>query len=343
MSLAIDLCERGLVPDALARAGMRRLMGARLKEERAGGAEQQQQRFMSRLRDLRQSPIALSTDTANEQHYELPADFFAIVLGKHLKYSGCFWPAGTDNLDDAEAAMLELTAQRAGIASGMRILELGCGWGSLTLWLAAQFPDCEITAVSNSNGQRQFIENRCKERGLSNVRVITADMNDFKIDEQFDRVVSVEMFEHMRNYATLLENVSAWLRPNGELFVHIFCHRDLMYPFMTEGETDWMAKYFFTDGLMPAQATLHHFQDKLALMDEWRVGGHHYAKTANAWLQRMDENKAAVQAIMDATYPADAKRWFQRWRMFFMACAELFDYNGGEEWFVAHYRFRKRG
>jgi cyclopropane-fatty-acyl-phospholipid synthase len=237
--------------------------------------------------------------------------------------------------------MLAVTAERAGLADGQDVLELGCGWGSLTLWMAEHYPASRITAVSNSRTQREFILARAAERGLRNVEVITADANVFATERRFDRVVSVEMFEHMRNYAVLMERISTWLRPGGKLFVHIFCHRSLMYPFTTDREDDWMGRYFFTGGLMPAESTLLYFQDHLRLEEQWRVSGVHYEKTSNAWLANMDARRDAVLQVLRGAYGAEAERWFHRWRMFFMACAELFGFDGGTQWWVAHYRFAR--
>ncbi|MEO8225209.1 MAG: cyclopropane-fatty-acyl-phospholipid synthase family protein [Gammaproteobacteria bacterium] len=321
---------------------MRRLLAARLASERADRGEGEFELFRRRLADLRRSPVAIETGKANEQHYEVPAALFQRILGPHLKYSCCWYGDGARTLGEAEEAMLRLTGARAGLADGQRVLELGCGWGSLTLWLAARYPASRITAVSNSASQRQFILAQTRERGLGNVEVITADANVFSTGERFDRVVSVEMFEHMRNYATLMERIAGWLTPGGKLFVHIFCHRSLMYPFTVDGETDWMARYFFTGGLMPAERTLLHFQEHLTLEDQWRVSGTHYQRTAEAWLANQDRGREAVMAVLTETYgPAEAARWFRRWRMFFMAVAELFGYAGGTEWLVAHYRFSR--
>jgi cyclopropane-fatty-acyl-phospholipid synthase len=340
MSLLIDLCERGLIPDSLTRFGMRRLMAQRLAAESGDRGEGEFEEYRRRLAALRESPVAIETAKANEQHYEVPAAFFRLVLGPNLKYSCCWYGDGATTLGEAEEAMLRLTAARAELADGQRILELGCGWGSLTLWMAAQMPRSRITAVSNSASQREYILAQARERGLANVEVITADANVFSTEERFDRVVSVEMFEHMRNYATLLGRIAGWLKPGGKLFVHIFCHRSLMYPFTVEGDTDWMAKYFFTGGLMPAEDTLLHFQQHLTLEDQWRVSGTHYERTSNDWLANQDREKDAVMAVLTEAYGADeAALWFQRWRMFFMAVAELFGYAGGTEWLVSHYRF----
>ena len=338
----IDWCERGLVPDPLMRLGMRRLLTERLRNECRGALADRQQRYSDLLDVLCNSPIALSTATANEQHYEVTAEFFQRVLGKNLKYSGCYWPQGVSDLDQAENAMLEITCQRADLGSAREILELGCGWGSLTLWMASHYPLASITAVSNSAGQKTYIDEQARLRGLSNITVITADMNEFQAPGSYDRVVSVEMFEHMRNYKELMSRIATWLRPQGKLFVHIFCHRELMYPFQDAGESDWMARNFFTDGLMPAADTLRRFQDDLRLESEWWVDGVHYERTANAWLEKLDENRADVVDALRSTYDDQSELWMRRWRMFFMACAELFGFDHGREWLVAHYLFSKR-
>ena len=342
MSL-IDLCERGLIPDALTRMGIRRLCAQRLRDEHAGNAIAAWERYRGLLDELRQSAVAIETEAANEQHYEVPARFFELCLGKRLKYSSCYYPSGNESLDQAEEAMLALYGERAELADGQEILELGCGWGSLTLWMAERYPKAKITGVSNSHGQRQHILARAAERGLSNVEIITCDVNALSLDRQFDRCVSIEMFEHMRNYAVLLERIHGWLRPGGKLFVHMFCHRELMYPFETEGDDNWMGRYFFTGGLMPSADTLLHFQHHLTLEQQWRLSGEHYQRTANHWLENQDRNQAEVLRVLEAAYgTAEAKRWHQRWRMFWMACAELFGYRHGQEWLVGHYRFVNR-
>jgi len=341
-SLAIEFCERGLVPDPLMRMGMRRLMATRLREEWQDRGEQQFENYRRCLAGLRGSAVAIETGKANEQHYEVPAAFFTQVLGPHLKYSCCQWDEGVNRLGEAEERMLSLTCERALLEDGQDVLELGCGWGSLSLWMANRYPRSRITAVSNSASQREFILARAAERGLANLQVITADANDFDTQSRFDRVVSVEMFEHMRNYALLMQRIAGWLRPGGRLFVHIFCHRELMYPFTTERADDWMGRHFFTGGLMPSEQTLLYFQDHLRLEEQWRVSGTHYERTANAWLALMDQRRTDVLAALAAAYGKEAApRWFNRWRMFFMACAELFGYRDGTEWMVAHYRFAR--
>ena len=340
MSL-IDLCERGLLPDALTRFGIRRLSAQRLRDEGAADLEAADLRFRRLLDELRRSPIAIETAAANEQHYEVPTRFFELCLGKRLKYSSCYYAKGDESLDDAEEAMLALYGERAELADGQRILELGCGWGSLTLWMAQQYPNARITGVSNSRTQREHILAQAARRGLGNVEIITCDVNQLQLPEhQFDRAVSIEMFEHMRNYQHLLGKVSRWLVPGGKLFVHIFCHRSLMYPFETEGEDNWMGRHFFTGGLMPSADTLLHFQDDLSIEQRWLLSGRHYERTANQWLENQDRNRDEVMAVLTEAYgAAEAARWHQRWRMFWMACAELFGYSGGNEWGVAHYRF----
>ncbi|MEO7917427.1 MAG: cyclopropane-fatty-acyl-phospholipid synthase family protein [Dokdonella sp.] len=341
-SFITTIAERGWLPDALIRHGIRQQCAQRLRDEKSGSVEQGLERLRERIHELRSSAIAIETDAANAQHYELPPAFFALCLGKRYKYSSCYWDVSTPDLDAAEERMLEIYGQRAELLDGQRILELGCGWGSLTLWMAERYPAARITAVSNSAPQREHIVARCRERGLDNVTVMTADVNELSLPEaQFDRVVSIEMFEHMRNYETLLRRVSSWLLPGGKLFVHIFCHRDLVYPFETQGEDNWMGRHFFTGGLMPAADTLLHFQHDLSLEQRWLLPGTHYERTANAWLDNHDRHRNEVLTILKQAYGDQAEIWNQRWRMFWMACAELFGYDGGREWLVGHYRFKR--
>lgn len=339
----IDLCERGLIPDVLTRHGIRRLCAQRLRDEHLGDLERADARARALLAELRGSPIAIETAAANEQHYEVPTRFFELCLGKRLKYSSAYYPDGNENLDEAEAKMLALYGERGELEDGMRILELGCGWGSLTLWMAERFPNSRITGVSNSRTQREHILAQAALRGLGNVEIITTDVNRLDLPaDAFDRCVSIEMFEHMRNYDTLLGNIARWLKPGGKLFVHIFCHRTLLYPFETQGESNWMGRYFFTGGLMPSADTLLHFQDALRIEQRWLLSGQHYEKTANHWLENQDRHAAEVLRVLGEAYGAkDAAIWAQRWRMFWMACAELFGHAGGAEWGVAHYRFGK--
>lgn len=337
------LAERGWLPDAVVRLGIRRLCRQRLREASAGGPQAQEARFQALRQSLSRSAIAVHTDAANRQHYELPPAFFQHCLGPRLKYSSCYYPTGRETLAQAEEAMLALYAERAGLADGQDILELGCGWGSLTLYMAERFPYSRVVAVSNSRPQREFIQARCAERGLANVRVLTCDVNRLELEAaSFDRCVSVEMFEHMRNYEVLLGRIARWLRPTGNLFVHIFCHRTLAYPFETEGEDDWMGRHFFTGGLMPSADTLAWFQDSLELQQRWLLDGTHYARTANHWLAGQDRHRDALMPVLQQAYAGAAALWFQRWRLFWMACAELFGYDHGREWLVAHYRFAPR-
>jgi cyclopropane-fatty-acyl-phospholipid synthase len=338
----IELAEKGLAPDWLIRQGIRRLLKERLKNEMDRDPAPRARRTQALMNELAASDIAIETVAANEQHYEVPAAFYQLALGGRLKYSSAYYPPGVSTLDEAEEAMLKASCEQAELVDGQRVLELGCGWGSLTLWMAAQYPNSQITAVSNSASQRGFIEQRALDLGLDNLKVITCDVNQLELDERFDRVVSVEMFEHVRNYRELLKRIAGWLRPDGKLFVHIFCHRYLAYPFETEGEGNWMGRYFFTGGLMPAADTLLHFQDDLALEDRKLYSGMHYAKTSRAWLDNMDARKRQVREAMQSIYGDDAAVWQQRWRMFFMACEELFAYDDGNVWLVAHYRFRRR-
>jgi cyclopropane-fatty-acyl-phospholipid synthase len=328
----ITLAENRWLPDSIIRFGIRQLLKQRLKDEFAYDVEQQNNRYRELLESLRESPIAIETAAANEQHYEVPAAFYQYALGKHLKYSSCYWDDQTDNLDQAEAKMLGLTMARAELQDGQHILELGCGWGSLTLWMAEQLPNSHITAVSNSNSQREHIQNQAKLRHLDNIEVITCDVNQLNLQHQYDRIVSVEMFEHMRNYDSLLNKVASWLKPEGKLFVHIFCHRYLAYPFETQGDDNWMGKYFFTGGLMPARDTLLHFQKHLKLQRQWDLSGSHYQKTSEAWLDNMDKNAGEIRQLFSETYGRkEANVWVQRWRIFFMSCAELgYQLNAGQ-------------
>ena len=343
MNSALKLTEWGFVPDFMIRYGIRRLLQQRLRQEYAKNNATPRLSFQIFLQQLRNSPIALLPEKANEQHYELHPAFFQKVLGSRLKYSGCYWPTGVRNLDEAEESMLRLTCDRAQLEDGMDILELGCGWGAITLWMAERYPASRIVAVSNSGLQKEFIEAESARRNFSNVEIVTADMNDFSTSKQFDRIVSVEMFEHMRNYEQLLARVATWLKPEGKLFVHIFCHKELTYPFETEGADNWMGQYFFTGGLMPADDLFLYFQKDLLIEQQWRVGGQHYAKTAEAWLKNLDEYRGELLPLFGSTYrPENVSLWLDRWRLFFLACAELFGYRRGQEWWVAHYLFRKR-
>ncbi len=331
--------DRGLIPDVIMRAAIRRQLQERISTEEAGTLESRHERLRTFLNELRAMPIAVQTDAANAQHYEVPAEFFQLCLGPRLKYSGCLWNPGTRTLGEAEEAMLQLTCERAQLSDGQDILELGCGWGSLTLWMLEKYPLARITAVSNSRSQKEFILAQAKARGLRAPEIITADMNHFSLDRKFDRVVSVEMFEHMKNYELLLERVASMMKDNALLFVHIFTHTRIAYHF--ESAAGWMSTYFFTGGTMPSDHLLHYFQKDVRLVDHWRVDGSHYQRTAEAWLSNIDEHRTQAIESLRKVYGGQSVAWFHRWRVFFMACAELWGFCGGKEWIVSHYLFRK--
>ena len=338
-----NFLEKDLVPDFLIRIGIRRICAQRLKEETVGDMDMQHDKFMEFVKLLKQSPIAVETNAANEQHYELPTKFFQLVLGKHLKYSSGYWKDGVTSFDQSEEDMLNLTCERAALKNGQDILECGCGWGSLSLFMAKKFPDSTITGVSNSRTQKLFIDEQARKRGITNLTIITADMNVFQTTKTFDRIVSVEMFEHMRNYQSLLEKLSGFLRDDGKMFIHIFTHYYLSYLYEVKSEMDWMAKYFFSGGIMPSDHLLLYFPDHFKIEKHWRVNGMHYSKTSEAWLSKMDHHKSEIMPLFEATYGKDqAVKWWVYWRLFFMACAELFGYNKGQEWMVSHYLFEKQ-
>ncbi len=335
--LAIYLAERGILPDPIVRLGIRALLRDRLREIDAFDCERGIERQQAFLAEARRSPIAIATDAANRQHYEVPAAFFELVLGPHLKYSCAHWSPGTRDLSEAEAEMLALVGERAQLADGQRVLDLGCGWGSFSLWCAKRFPKSRVLAVSNSKSQAEFIRSSADRASIQNLSVVTADVNAFDPDERFDRIVSVEMFEHVRNHGLLLARLARWLDPNGLLFVHHFAHRSAAYPYTTEGEDDWMGRHFFTGGMMPSDDWLLAFQDELAVRARFRVDGTHYQKTSDAWLARLDQTAQLALPILRETYGAGEERlWLQRWRLFFLGCSELFGYRGGQEWWVSH-------
>jgi cyclopropane-fatty-acyl-phospholipid synthase len=338
-----SLVEKDRVPDFLIRQNIRKLLAQRLEDEDRGNVEANQEKIMELIAELKASPIAVNTANANEQHYEVPTAFYQYCLGKHLKYSSGYWKEGVNDIDTSEKDMLELTCQRAELANGMNVLELGCGWGSLSLFMSAKFPQSKFTVVSNSRTQKLHIDEQAKQRGITNLSVVTADMNVFTIAQKFDRVVSVEMFEHMRNYEKLLEKVASFMNKNGKLFVHIFTHKHIAYKFEVLDESDWMSKYFFTGGIMPSDHLLLYFDEAFNIEQHWRVSGMHYSKTSEAWLQNMDKHKAQIMPLFEQTYGKDqAVKWWVYWRIFYMACAELWGYNKGEEWIVSHYLFKKK-
>lgn len=345
-----------MLPDPLLRRVIRLLLWRRHRAITSGDVEARSRRKRALLASLEQAPVAVGTAEANEQHYEVPTELFERMLGPHLKYSCAWYPAdprgrtagGAADLRTAEEAMLALTCERAELADGQDILELGCGWGSLSLWMAAHYPSATITAVSNSATQRAHIEVQAEARGLRNLRVLTCDVNQLGVElhadvvaaERFDRVVSIEMFEHVRNHAQLTRRIATWLRPGGKLFVHVFCHATDPYPFETGARADWMARHFFTGGLMPSADLLLHSVRGLAIEQQWAVSGRHYARTLHAWLDRLDGHREAILALFARTYGAEqADPWWHRWRVFTIACEELFAARGGDEWYVCHYRF----
>ena len=330
------------IPDFLIRMGIRKYLKQRLREENKGGEEVQQRHLLQFINTLKSSPIAVNTADANEQHYEVPTEFYQYCLGENLKYSCGFWKPGVTDIDISERDMLELTCERAELENGQNVLELGCGWGSLSLFMAAKYPGSTFTVVSNSRTQKQHIDEQAFLRNIQNLKVITADMNTFHTDEKFDRIVSVEMFEHMRNYKLLMQKVASFLDNHGKVFVHIFTHKEFAYLFEVKDETDWMSKYFFSGGVMPSNDLLLHFNDDLNMEKQWLVNGTHYAKTSEAWLNNMDIHRDEIMPLFEQTYGKDeALKWWVYWRIFYMSCAELWNYDDGNEWMVSHYLFHK--
>ena len=326
--------ERLPVPDRLTRAAIGMLVG-RTDRALTSAPEGSEARFAAGMPAF---PIALHTEAANRQHYEVPAAFFEQVLGPRRKYSCCLYPEATTTLAEAEDIALAETAAHADLHDGQRVLELGCGWGSLSLWTAARFPASRITAVSNSHSQRAYIESRARALGLVNLEIVTADMTHFAPEGLFDRIVSVEMFEHMANWRDLLGRVRGWLLPEGRLFIHVFTHRAAPYRFDPEDGGDWIAQHFFSGGIMPSHGLIGRFPDLFALEADWRGPGPHSAGTARDWLANFDRNRAAIPPILRAVYGAEASVWARRWRLFFLATEGLFGHAGGAPWGVSHYR-----
>jgi cyclopropane-fatty-acyl-phospholipid synthase len=339
---AIRSVEQGLVPDRLVRLGIRRLLKARLAELHGGAAAGTAELTRDFLRAMRAAVLAPLPEKANEQHYEVPAGFFGAVLGRHRKYSSCYWPEGVDALSQAEAAALEATCARADLRDGQDVLELGCGWGSLSLWMAQHYPASRITALSNSHSQREYIEIEAARLGLHNLSVVTRDFNSFDTAERFDRIVSVEMFEHLRNWPRAFANVARWLRPEGRFFMHVFAHRDAPYAFEERDASDWMSRHFFSGGMMPSDDLALRCQDDLRVLEQWRWDGTHYQRTAEAWLRNMDGRRNMLFPLFRKTYGDGAEVWWTRWRLFFMAVAELFGFENGQRWWVSHYLFERR-
>jgi cyclopropane-fatty-acyl-phospholipid synthase len=335
--------EKDKIPDSIIRAGIRKLLRQRLREEKQVNTELQQAYLMQLIDELKISPIAVNTADANKQHYELPTEFYQYCLGKHLKYSSGYWNNGVTDIDVSEKDMLQLTCERAELINGQEVLELGCGWGSLSLYMSAHYQQSNFTVVSNSRTQKTYIDDQAKQRNITNISVITADMNTFEIDKKFDRVISVEMFEHMRNYEKLMKKISSFLNVDGKLFVHIFTHKEYSYKFEKNDETDWMSEYFFTGGIMPGDNLLLYFIGDFLVEKHWHISGLHYSKTCEAWLKNMDARKKEIMPLFAQTYGKDnALKWWVYWRIFFMACAELWKYNNGAEWMVSHYLFKKK-
>ncbi|KAH9492635.1 hypothetical protein Btru_024126 [Bulinus truncatus] len=327
------------------RQGVRQSLEGWSKKLDCNGDIEKQHLFKKKFVDsLRVAPIATHTEEANEQHYEVPTEFFLQALGKRLKYSGCVWPEGVTTLDAAEDATLALYCERAQVQDGQSIMDLGCGWGSLTLYLLEKYPNCSVTCVSNSNTQREFIQGRAEKLGAaSRLQAITADANTFTTNQQFDRILSIEMFEHMKNYSALFRKVASWMKPNGLLFVQIFCHKHNPYAFDIKpgSDTEWMAKNFFTGGTMPSSDLFLFFQNDISLVDWWAINGTHYAKTLEAWLAKMDASKAKVDDIFTQNYGKDAVQQSFNWRLFFIFCSEVFKFKNGNEWHISHQLFKK--
>ncbi len=333
-----SLVEKDKIPDVLIRIGIRRLLKQRLKDEKANHPN-----FLKLVEELKNSPIAIETKAANEQHYEVPTQFYQYCLGKYLKYSSGFWKDGVNDIDTSEKDMLNITCERAELQNGQEVLELGCGWGSLSLFMSAKFPKSNFTVVSNSRTQKIYIDEQAKLRGINNLTVLTIDINNFNIDKKFDRVVSVEMFEHLRNYKLLFNKIASLMKDDGKMFVHVFTHKTYAYKFEVKDDTDWMSKYFFTGGIMPSNDLFSYFNDDLKIINQWIVNGTHYSKTSEAWLQNMDKHKAEIIPLFEKTYGKEnATKWWVYWRIFYMACAELWGYDNGNEWMVCHYLFEKK-
>jgi cyclopropane-fatty-acyl-phospholipid synthase len=322
------------LPDVVTRAAIGLMVGQTHRRLARSPADADM-RFASAMAPY---PVAVNTAEANAQHYEIPADFFNLVLGPQRKYSSCLYDNGIDTLAAAEERALQVTAEHAALADGQRILELGCGWGSLSLWMARNFSAARTTSVSNSHSQREFISARAQVEGLGNLTVITADMNGFTPPGRFDRIVSVEMFEHMANWQPLLQRMRDCLAPDGFMFMHVFANKHASYRFMVENKDDWIAQHYFSGGIMPSRALIRQFPDCFAVDAEWWWNGRHYERTAQHWLQNFDRNADAVFDVLERVYGRDAKLWQRRWRLFFLATMGLFGHSGGDEWGVSHYR-----
>ncbi|XP_045800109.1 (S)-coclaurine N-methyltransferase-like isoform X1 [Trifolium pratense] len=379
VKLMLGSLERNLLPDAVIRRLTRLLLATRLRSSYKSSSELQLSDLLQFAHSLQEMPIAVNTDIPKSQHYELPTSFFKLVLGKNLKYSSCYFSSASKTLEDAEEEMLKLYCERSNLKNGHTVLDVGCGWGSLTLYIAKNFSNSRVTGICNSTTQKAFIEEKCLELQLQNVDIIVADISTFEMEASYDRIFSIEMFEHMKNYKDLLKKISKWMKEDGLLFVHYFCHKTFAYHFEDKNEDDWITRYFFTGGTMPAANLLLYFQDDVTVINHWLVNGKHYAQTrfeyanllnklyfihrlfvykaslnliieanmnlccSEEWLKRMDKNMKSIKPIMESTYGKDsATKWTVYWRTFFIAVAELFGYNNGEEWMVAHFLFKKK-
>ena len=342
----IKVLENGYMPDPITRIGIRSLVKQRL-DESLKNTSKDPHYLKNYAKELKKSPLAIMTDSANKQHYEVPTEFYDLSLGRHKKYSSCYWDKNTKTLEEAEQKALDLSIEHAGIVDGMRVLELGCGWGSLSLELAKRFPNSAITSVSNSKTQKSYIDNQARARGLKNLVILTRDLGvesnyDFG-PEKFDRVMSIEMMEHLRNYDLFFKKMSPSIKDDGKFFIHIFTHKNAPYYFETEGEDNWMGKYFFSGGQMPARDLFDEFNNDLVVEKKWDWNGDHYSKTLEAWLENTDQKKSEVLSMFKKTYGEGSEViWYNRWRVFFISCSELFKYNNGEEWGVTHYLMKKR-
>ncbi|KAF5743169.1 (S)-coclaurine N-methyltransferase-like [Tripterygium wilfordii] len=343
VKLMLASLERNLLPDAVVRRLTRLLLASRLRSGYKSSSELQLSDVVHFAHSLKEMPIAIKTDEPKTQHYELPTSFFKLVLGKHLKYSCCYFPDKSSTLEDAEKAMFELYCERSKLKDGQTVLDVGCGWGSLSLYIAQKYRNCKVTGICNSTTQKAHIEEQCRNLQLQNVEIIVADISTFEMDASYDRIFSIEMFEHMKNYKDLLKKISKWMNEDSLLFIHYFCHKAFAYHFEDINDDDWITRHFFTGGTMPSSNLLLYFQDDVSVVDHWLVNGKHYAQTSEEWLKRMDQNLASIKPIMESTYGNDqAVKWTVYWRTFFIAVAELFNYNDGEEWMVALFLFRRK-
>ena len=335
------LLARGLIPDWILRRGVRSQGKERLNMMNKVDSTKEYSKFIN---EASTGNIAVNTDDANNHHYEVDSEFFKYCLGKNLKYSCCFWDENTLDLDAAEDNMLEIYSKRAEITDGMNILDIGCGWGSLSLFLAQKYPKSEITGVSNSSSQKIFIDSVASERNISNLNIITRDINDFRTEEKYDRILSIEMFEHTKNTKKLMNLINDWLNPNGLFFMHVFAHKENPYYFDRDQKNAWMAKYFFTGGMMPNHNLFKDLKSNLEYQKSWILSGEHYERTSNAWLDKMDQNKSKILSLFERSNSSSvAKRKFHFWRLFYIACAEIFGYDNGNEWVVSHHLFKKSG